>query len=452
MRPFALLLLLAPALGQLPLPRAQPQLLEQGRRELGRVQELSLQPGTGECWRRALSLAEGSCQELGQEQQDHIALGFTRCHLESSGKSFPACPESAGVQSCVGSLDSVSFLVYTEFFTHAHSICYYLQSELWHQQMEETITRLRVTSESVSRQLEAADRLAADIMAAQNVTLRAQDQVLRHGEVLKATLQDSTQGVQRVFREMQDATREQQHQFAEVFRRLAYLQQFLLLETGTVHALAYYLAAFLLAFLTTCTQRTSSARLTLFLLLSLSVYVERGVYSSDQGPHETSLQHTERVYALVWLWRKLVAIVGALMLVYSAVTYQDVARQNRELLRCLKVSQCHLQSTIEEAGRILRDQGPGGRLKVAELDSGFGDVRTGDPESLLSGSDQLPDKYSVFTTSTPEKAVPLPRSARKPRTPKRSGISVRNILHSDSPSKYNLRRRTAAESGAAGLH
>ncbi|GCC40662.1 hypothetical protein chiPu_0024742 [Chiloscyllium punctatum] len=159
---------------------------------------------------------------------------------------------------------------------------------------------------------------------------------------------------------MQDSTREQQRLFAEVFRRLAYLQQFLLLETGTVHTLAYYLAAFLSAFLTTCTQRTSSARLTLFLLLSLSVYVERGLYASEQGPQETGLQYTERVYALVWLLRKLVAIVGTLLLVYSAATYQDVARQNRELLRCLKVSQCHLQSTIEEAGEGSESEGLGG--------------------------------------------------------------------------------------------
>eukprot|EP00061_Rhincodon_typus_P000707 g12512.t1 len=82
MRPVVLLLLLAPALAQLLLPRAQPQLLEQGRRELGRVQELSLQPGTGGCWRGALSQVERGCQDLGQEGQSRIALEFTRCHLE----------------------------------------------------------------------------------------------------------------------------------------------------------------------------------------------------------------------------------------------------------------------------------------------------------------------------------------------------------------------------------
>ncbi len=38
-------------------------------------------------------------------------------------------------------MDPVAFNTYTEFFTHAHSICHYLQSERWQQRAENTIHR-----------------------------------------------------------------------------------------------------------------------------------------------------------------------------------------------------------------------------------------------------------------------------------------------------------------------
>ncbi|XP_072422685.1 uncharacterized protein [Chiloscyllium punctatum] len=190
MRPFALLLLLAPALGQFPLPRAQPQLLEQGRRELGRVQELSLQPGTGQCWRRALGLAEGSCQELGQEQHNHIALEFTRCHLESSGKSFPTCPEGCRCsvlrpESGLCLIPGVHGVFHTRPTASVTTYKTKCGTSKWRRPSRDCGSPRRACPASW-RQLTA---WATDIMAAQNVTLRAQDQVLRHGEALKATLQ-----------------------------------------------------------------------------------------------------------------------------------------------------------------------------------------------------------------------------------------------------------------------
>jgi len=60
-----------------------------------------------------------------------------------SGRSFPECPEDSDVKTCTQDMDPVAFNTYTEFFTHAHSICHYLQSERWQQRAENTIYRYK---------------------------------------------------------------------------------------------------------------------------------------------------------------------------------------------------------------------------------------------------------------------------------------------------------------------
>ncbi|XP_041035550.1 uncharacterized protein LOC121272821 [Carcharodon carcharias] len=439
-----------------PRPREQPQLLEEGRQQLRKVQELTRLPGYGRCWSEALAKAERGCRELDQEEHSKIALYFTHCHLERSGKSFPSCPEGSTILACTEGMDSMAFGAYTEFFTHAHSICYYLQSEQWQQQAEDTMDRLTATSGSVARRLEATNQMAREMMEVQNATLAAQEEILRSGDTLKMTLQQSTQGVQQVFREMQDSTQEQQRVFAEIFRRLSYLHQFVMIESATFSSLTYNLLAMLVAFLVTATQRTASARLVLFLLISLSVYLERTVYSSGMDPAKSSYEHTERVYSRIWLLRRLVALAGLLALAYSAATYQDVARQSLELLHSVRDSQSQLQRMIEEAVPLLsppRRLWQGGRLIEVEQDSGIGDLKTPNKECLPSGAAPSSEEPAAPLTSTPKKGSPGPRSpsrsAARRRSSRRSEVSVYNILVPESPSKYNLRRRKPSRDSAS---
>ncbi|XP_042586334.1 protein brambleberry-like [Cyprinus carpio] len=116
---------------------------DKGRVELQRVRELSRQPRYGECWSRALEKIQSSCKEFSDDVQSKIALSFTHCHLQRSGRSFPECPEDSDVKTCTQDMDPVAFNTYTEFFTHAHSICHYLQSERWQQRAENTIHRYK---------------------------------------------------------------------------------------------------------------------------------------------------------------------------------------------------------------------------------------------------------------------------------------------------------------------
>ncbi|XP_034534328.1 uncharacterized protein LOC117808774 isoform X2 [Notolabrus celidotus] len=166
---------------------------ERGRMELRRVRSLAAQPRYGECWARALDHLDTRCRDLTSESQSWIALSFTLCHLSSSGRDIPACPEGSEVSRCTGAMDAVAFNAYTEFFTHTHSMCHFLQSEAWQSRAETTMHRLTETSAGVAEQLESTRQMAEDLIDAQSAALQAQQEILNNGEELRVTLTDSTQ-------------------------------------------------------------------------------------------------------------------------------------------------------------------------------------------------------------------------------------------------------------------
>ncbi|XP_069502456.1 protein brambleberry-like [Ambystoma mexicanum] len=167
--------------------------LEEGRTQLQRMQEFARHPRFGDCWTGALKRVDVGCRQLDEDEQSRIALAFTHCHLQRSGRIFPDCTESSSVRDCTQSMDAVAFGTYTEFFTHAHSICYFLQNEVWQKQAEDTILRLTVNSDSVARQLEATNQMAEEMIQTQNATRQTQEEILKNGDLLKRALQDSTQ-------------------------------------------------------------------------------------------------------------------------------------------------------------------------------------------------------------------------------------------------------------------
>ncbi|XP_034534329.1 uncharacterized protein LOC117808774 isoform X3 [Notolabrus celidotus] len=233
---------------------------ERGRMELRRVRSLAAQPRYGECWARALDHLDTRCRDLTSESQSWIALSFTLCHLSSSGRDIPACPEGSEVSRCTGAMDAVAFNAYTEFFTHTHSMCHFLQSEAWQSRAETTMHRLTETSAGVAEQLESTRQMAEDLIDAQSAALQAQQEILNNGEELRVTLTDSTQGLRAVFSELNSASREQQVALSELFNRVSFLQSFLLMEAHSLSSCCYNAAALCTAFLLTSTQRSSRAR------------------------------------------------------------------------------------------------------------------------------------------------------------------------------------------------
>uniref|UniRef100_A0A8C9R120 Protein brambleberry-like n=1 Tax=Scleropages formosus TaxID=113540 RepID=A0A8C9R120_SCLFO len=291
---------------------------ERGRVALQRVRAFAAQPRYGDCWSRALEGLRARCEELTEETQSQLALSLTHCHLRRSSRPFPECADGGDVKECTRDMDPVAFNAYTEFFTHAYSICHYLESERWQQRTHSTVLRLTESSAGVAEQLASTQRLAEDLVQAQSVALQSQEAILRNGEELKLTLHESTQGVKEVFEEIQESAREQQLAFSEIFSRVAFLQSFVMSESHTLSSLLYNTLGLCAAFLATSTKRTAG----------------------------------ERFDLLVGLLRRGVMLLGLLILVYVAVRFRDVTLESLEILTQLKESHSRLQLALQKTGGL----------------------------------------------------------------------------------------------------
>ncbi|KAK6467198.1 hypothetical protein HHUSO_G35162 [Huso huso] len=333
------------------LPEAAGVIAE-GRAQLERVEHFASQSRYGECWAAALRRVDVGCKDFNEETQSRIALAFAHCHLQRSARSFPLCAEGSSVQDCTRHMDALAFSTYTEFFTHAHSICYFLQSEAWQLQAENTVHRLTENSAHVALQLEATNRLAERMVEAQNATLRSQEEILQNGDALKQTLQDSSQGVKQVFAEMQQSASEQRLVFSEIFNRVSFLHSFVVSESHTLYSLLYNLLALGAVFIVTATQRTAGARLFLFCLVALNVYLERLICHVVLESTEPGYEQAEQLSFLVGLLRRSMVLFSVLVLVYTAVRYRDLTRESVEILRQLRETQSNLQEVFRQAERL----------------------------------------------------------------------------------------------------
>ncbi|XP_047442954.1 uncharacterized protein LOC125009243 isoform X2 [Mugil cephalus] len=249
-------------------------------------------------------------------------------------------------------MDAVAFNTYTEFFTHTHSICHFLQSEAWQSRAQNTMYRLTESSEGVAEQLQSTRRMAEDLMEAQSAALQVQQEILTNGEELRVTLRDSTEGVRAVFSELSSVSREQQVALSELFNRVSFLQSFLLMEAHSLSSCCYNAAALCTSFLITSTQRSSRARLVLLSLVCLNFYLERKIYefvmSSDHPEH----QHMELLVVYVSRLRWSSLAVGLSVLVLVCLRYRDPVQQSLQVLEQLRETQRSLQEALQHAERI----------------------------------------------------------------------------------------------------
>uniref|UniRef100_A0A3B4V9A5 Protein brambleberry n=1 Tax=Seriola dumerili TaxID=41447 RepID=A0A3B4V9A5_SERDU len=325
---------------------------ERGRMELRRVQSLASQPRYGECWARALEHLDTRCKDMTSESQSRIALRFTHCHLSSSGRDFPSCPEGSEVSRCTGGMDVVAFNTYTEFFTHTHSICHFLQSEVWQSRAENAMYRLTESSAGVAEQLQSTRQITEDLIEAQSAALQAQQEILHNGEELRVTLKDSTQGLRAVFSELSSVSREQQVALSELFNRVSFLQSFLLMEAHSLSSCCYNAAALCTSFLLTSTQRSSRARLVLLGLVCLNFYLERKIYQFVMNCDHPEHRHMELISVYVSVLRRLMVCVGVCVLLCVCVQYKDPVQQSLQVLQQLRETQRGLQEVLQHADSL----------------------------------------------------------------------------------------------------
>ncbi|XP_077371343.1 uncharacterized protein LOC144014905 isoform X1 [Festucalex cinctus] len=323
--------------------------IERGHVQLRRIRSLATNSNYGKCWARALEQLDAHCTDMTSESQGLLALKFTHCHLSSSGRNFPACPEGSGVSRCTASMDTVAFNTYTEFFTHAHAICHFLESEAWHSRAEDTMHRLTENSAGVVEQLESTKQMAEELMEAQNVALRAQQEILDNGEELRVTLRDSTQGLRSMFSELSSVSKEQQVALSELFNRVSFMQNFLMMEAHSVASCLYNAAALCASFLFTATQRSSRARLPLMVLVCMNFYLERKIYQYVITCDHPEHKHMEVVSVYVDVLRRCMMVVAVLVLLWVCARYTDPSQQSLLVLQQLQDTQCRLQEALQRA-------------------------------------------------------------------------------------------------------
>ncbi|XP_054627319.1 uncharacterized protein LOC129178763 isoform X1 [Dunckerocampus dactyliophorus] len=437
-----------------------------GQVELGRVRSLAKNSKYGECWARALGQLDEHCREMTSERQGRLALKFTHCHLSSSGRDFPSCPKGSEVSRCTASMDSVAFNTYTEFFTHTYAICHFLQSEAWHNRAENTMHRLTESSAGVVEQLESTKHMAEELMEAQSVALQAQHEILNSGEELRVTLRDSTQGLRSMFSELSSVSREQQVVLSELFSRVSFLQNFLMMETHSVTSCLYNAAALCASFLLTSTQRSSRARLVLLGLVCMNFYLERKIYhfvmTSDHPEHTMEL-----VGVYIGMLRRFMVGVAFLVLLWVCVRYMDPGQQSLLVLQQLRDTHCRLQETLQRAENFGQwkktedSQVEGRRKETLERTKGSDEDEEGD--TLVSPSTDTSDlsrlsiigwssdgllSSTLITTATDTSAQPVMThdASMTPgrRTRRRSSFSspvVYSVLVEDKQPRYSLRSR-----------
>ncbi|XP_072306323.1 uncharacterized protein [Eucyclogobius newberryi] len=323
-----------------------------GKAALQRVRSYAASSRYGECWARALEQLDTRCSDMTSESQGRVALKFTHCHLLSSGRDFPACPEGSEVSRCTAHMDIVAFNAYTEFFTHTHSMCHFLQSEAWQSTAEDTIYRLTESSAGVAEQLQSTRRVAEDLMEAQSAALQAQQEILTNGEELRATLKDSTQGLQSVFSEMSVVSQQQQLALSELFNRVSFLQSFLMMEAHSMSSCLYNAAALGAAFLLTATSRTSRARLLLLSLVCANFYLERKIYEFVTSSTLPEHQHMEVVASYISVLRRLVLSFSVFVLIFVIIRHKDPLQQSLIVLQQLQKTQRSLQVALQHAENL----------------------------------------------------------------------------------------------------
>ena len=112
-----------------------------------------------------------------------------------------------------------AYNTYTEFFTHTQNICFFLQAQIWQDETDNTISRLADNSAHVAQQMEDSSLLQSDIIKKQNESIQNQELLLKHGNNLRQTLEESSLDVHRMMQEFKDSTSEQRAMIFEVFDR-----------------------------------------------------------------------------------------------------------------------------------------------------------------------------------------------------------------------------------------
>ena len=352
------------------------QRVQQGKEHLERLTKDNAAPG---CWAAAVADLREGCKGMDDSQRSKLAVKFTNCHLEKSGLDTYACTPDMSVEACtrpmVGSTHSVAYNAYTQFFTHAESMCFYLQSAAFQAATEQAVDALHTTARGTAHRLGelqqhasaliddakairadqvAASEAAAELLAGQRLAsdelhslssrqteafMQAESNLANLGGQSQAALAELRRGTEEIGRK--------QGTLLGGLDRVLSLQGTVLGEFIDIKTLFFYTCAVLTCLAITATQRTASARLPVFMLLTLNLLVEKMLASYIFPP----ATQPERLHTWIVIVRRLVMVLVAWMLAHAALHHTDVGRYTisalDELKKMHKVATDEMQSRLE---------------------------------------------------------------------------------------------------------
>ncbi|XP_060072757.1 uncharacterized protein LOC132552588 [Ylistrum balloti] len=324
---------------------------EQGKSHFEMMDSHSRVPKYGQCWRGAITVIEKGCKQLTHVVQSRLALSYLNCFLADQDRPIYPCDLDQSVASCTKYMSDVDRGSFTTFFTYTQNICYFLESQVWHQETEQTITRLAHSSEDVADRLEESSKMQESMINQQNLTIQNQEIILEKAVNLSDIISTSSESMQTLYMEFKKSTIEQKLLINDMFDKVTKLQTMVLGEFSGFYSMIYYTVSVIISYLLTSTQRTSSARFWLFGILTIGIIAERALISISNRALShyfdmSSIDLEEFVYSNQWLCRKVCGSFAVVVLMIFAYRYRDLDAANNELLMDIKRQNSELRQYL----------------------------------------------------------------------------------------------------------
>lgn len=400
------------------------KLIEEGRNQYNLIEQRSNIPQYGLCWKSSVDFLHEGCKRLTENAQIEIALRFTDCFLKMSGHEPYECEKCPVREACIKNMSDRAFNAYTEFYTHAYNICFFLQSQIWHEETEKTIDRLSTSSAHVTKQLEEAEIVQTVLLQHQRESMSVQQELLNNGFSLSEVLHSSQDNLQAIMHEFRTSTLEQKRILFEVFDRLSSLQAWAVGEISWLDTVVFYIGSIIVSYIVTATPRTQEARIWIFIIISLNVVIERAVVSQFLQDNMEQLEvFNNNLYWCIWQCRKVMLTICAVLTGVAVYQYCDYNAVNHQLLLQIQKQNMEVINCLEKM--VNTDNNPDGK---ETLENRLAEVRHA---SLLEPA-KLAEEISM-----------LPRIKLHPKAKSASPVSPlrANTDRSDKSSAYSEKKQ-----------
>ncbi|KAL1496446.1 hypothetical protein AB1Y20_016400 [Prymnesium parvum] len=335
------------------------------------------------CWATAVENLRMGCRQMDDIERSRLAVQFANCHLQKSGLQTYACTSEMDVAACtspmVDSPSGLAYSTYTLFYSHAESMCFYLQSTAFQQATEHAVQSLHAGAQQAASQLMLLQAQAGDIVGSTATILNeqhaaaeaaakllkgqqlaameleslqsSQAEAFAKSEALVSLLSSQSREAMQELKQETEALSSKQRVLVGGLDQLLSAQNIIFGEFMDMKTIVFYTCTVLLALALTSTPRTASARLHIFAIMTINAFIEKFLVSIVFTSPSTA---TEVQSAHAWLWscRRLACCVGLIALVHALLFHKDLAKRTLTAIDELKLlhreSSDGLQAKLEQ--------------------------------------------------------------------------------------------------------